>query len=279
MTADLQQQTEVEVTTQPPVEQATGAEKPDEPTGEVTADAKPPEGEDADKKSRRHINAIQNRINELTREKHDERRAREAAEQRASQLESEFRKAQGTAAEPRLEHFKTYDEFVDAKASWKAEQIVAARLEEFSQKNLKTFEERNQQERAVQVAQQFDHALQAVEKDGAAKFKDFTDVISNGPKLGPQVGSLVLQTEKPAEISYYLAKNPDHAIAIASMPPLMQAREIGKLEAQFAKRVTSAPPPPKTVGGSERSSTALSDDLPPDEWYRRRQAQLRQGKG
>jgi hypothetical protein len=86
---------------------------------------------------------------------------------------------------------------------------------------------------------------------------------------------MVLATEKPHDITYYLAKNPEHAIAIASMPPMLAMREIGKLEAQFVnKRVTSAPPPPRTVGGSEKSPQGLSDDLSAAEWYRRRQAQL-----
>lgn len=281
MSADLQQQPEAPAEApQPDVEQ-TGADNPDQPTGEATAEAKPQEAEDEGaKKARRHVNALQNRFDELTRDKHEQRRRAEAAEQRATQLEAEFRKVQGTAAEPRLEQFKTYDDYIDAKATWKAEQIVAAKLEEFSQKNLKTFEERTREDHAAQAAQQFDHALTVVEKEGTAKFKDFVEVVSQGPKLGPMVGDTVMRTEKAAEITYYLAKNPEQAIAIASMPPMMMAREIGKLEAQFiSKRVTSAPPPPKTVGSSDKGSQGLSDDLSSEEWYRRRAAQIRQGKG
>lgn len=272
MTAELQQQTEAppqetQNTEQPGAEtQATA-----QPEQTTTADGKPPEGEESDKKVRRHVNAIQNRIDELTRNWRGEQRARETVERELHDLRSQLAQAKATSAEPRLEQFKTYDEFVDAKAAWKAEQIVAAKLDEFQRNNLQTFEQRNQQERAAHAAQQFDHALSAVEKDGAAKFKDFAEVVANGPKLGPQVGTMVLQTEAPAEISYYLAKNPEHGIAIASMHPLAAMREIGKLEAQFtSKRVTSAPPPPTTVGQSSKATSGLSDELSAKEWYARR---------
>lgn len=281
MSADLQQQEVPEVPAEKVVEQP-GAEQADAAQSEEsTADAKPPDAEDESaKKTRRHVNAIQNRINDLTREKHDERREKEAIAAELRELKAQLTAEKGKTSEPKLEQFRTYDEFIDAKATWKAEQIVAAKLEEFSQKNLKTFEERSNEERAAQAAQQFDRALTVVEKEGTTKFKDFVDVVSQGPRLGPMVGDLVMRTEKPAEITYYLAKNPEQAIAIASMHPMMMAREIGKLEAQFSsKRVTSAPPPPKTVGSSDKGPQGLSDDLSSEEWYRRRAAQIRQGKG
>ncbi len=278
MSADLQQQPEAPQQPTPDVvEQDPSAQSPDPAPPETTADAKPQENVDeGDKKARRQLNNIQKRIDELTREKHEARRDAEAARERTAQLESEFRKVQGAAPEPKLENFKSYDEFVDAKATWKAETIVAAKLEEFANKNLQTFEQRAQQEQRAQVAQQFDRALEAVEKDGVARFKDFADVIAQGPALGPVIGQMVLATERPADITYYLAKNPDEAMNLKALPPILAMREIGKLEAQLSqKRVTSAPPPPRTLGGSDKSSpVGLSDELPPGEWYKRRQAQL-----
>lgn len=281
MSAELQQPNaapEAPATTQQPVEQP-GADTQAAAQPEATADAKPQEGEEGgDKKVRRHVNAIQNRIDELTRNWREEQRARTAADQELASLRQQLASAKATGSEPRLEQFKTYDEYLEAKAAWKAEQIVAAKLEDFRKTNLQTFEERAQQDRAAHAAQQFDRALQAVDTDGKAKFKDFDEVIAAGPRLGPNVGALVMATDKAAEISYYFAKNPEVGLAVASMPREMQAMEIGKLAAQFsAKRVTSASPPPKTVGQSEKSSSGLSDELPADEWYKRRQAQHRRG--
>lgn len=280
MSADLQQQTEAPQQPQEPQPQVEQPGADSQATAQPeTADAKPQGEEEGDKKVRRHVSAIQNRIDELTRNYRGEQRAREALERELHEARTQLQVAKSTSAEPRLEQFKTYDEFIEAKAAWKAETIVAAKLDQFAKDNLQTFEQRNQQERAAHVAQQFDHALSAVEKDGSAKFKDFAEVVAAGPRLGPQVGGMVLSTEAPAEISYYLAKNQEHAIAIASMPPLLAMREIGKLEAQFTnKRVSSAPPPPKTVGQSGKASTGLSDDVSSAEWYRRR-AQLNKKQG
>lgn len=276
--SDLQPAPEapVVVAPQPDVEQPRAEEDPAQ--SDPPADAQPQEGEEGDKKARRHVNAIQKRIDELTRERHDERRRADAAEARARELETKFRTAETQAAEPKIEQFQQYDDYLRAYAKWEAKTIVSAELEKFAKTNLQTFEQRAQQEQAVAQAQQFDRALQSVEQDGSKKYADFVKVVSEGPQLGPQMGQMVLSTERPAEISYYLAKNPEVGIALANMHPMHAAREIGKLEAMFtSKRVTSAPPPPKTVGSSDKSPKGLSDDLPADEWYRRRQAQIRNG--
>ena len=283
MTADLQQPAAAEVPTTEPVVDKPSADTPDTAQSDTPADAKPPVDTEDDKKNRRHFSSIQKRIDELTRDKHEAHRAREAAEQRAAHFEAEARRVQGVASEPKLEQFaaqgKSYDEYLSARAEWIADQKVSAKLEEFARTNLQSFQQRDQQERAAQAAQQFNTALTQVEAEGKKAYPDFEEAVRNAPNLGPQVGQMVLATEKPHDISYYLAKNPEHALAIASMPPMLAMREIGKLEAQFVnKRVTSAPPPPRTVGGSEKGPQGLSDDLPPAEWYRRRAAQLRSGK-
>ena len=269
--ADLQGQ-EAPIVEAPKVE-APSAEQPEIAQPDTATEAKP-QGEEDDKKSRRHISAIQSRINELTREKHEANRRAEAAEAQAREYHSHLQRTQGQANRPTLDQFKTYDEYTSATAKYEAALIVAEKLDEFSRANLQTFQQRDQQERQVQAQQHFDRSLQAVEKDGLAKYKDFQEVVSTAPNYGPQMGQMVLATEHPADISYYLAKNPEHGIAIASMPPLLAMREIGKIEAQFSKRVTSAPKPPTTVGQANKGSTGLSDDLSADEWYKRRQAQL-----
>lgn len=281
MTADLQQQPQAPAPEAPAPDtqqQQPSAEQPELAQSEPTADAKPQEGEPGDKQVRRHISSIQKRIDELTRDRHEAARRAEAAEQRAAELEGKLRSTSLQAEEPRLEQFDNVMDYAKALASFEAKKQVSEALGKFNQEHLQTFEQRQNQERAAHAAQQFDHALSAVEKDGGAKFKDFAEVVASGPKLGPQIGAMVLSTDAPAEISYYLAKNPEHGLALASMPPMLAMREIGKLEAQFtSKRVTSAPPPPKTVGQAGKASTGLSDDLSSDEWYRRRQAQLRKG--
>jgi hypothetical protein len=274
MSADLQQQPEVTQQPQPEVEPPS-ADTPDAAQSETTADAKPPENDEDDKKTRRNLSSIQKRIDELTRERHDERRRAEAAEQRAAQLETEFRRAQGQAAEPKIDDSRITGSTFAPTPSGRRSRPYPRSSRNFAETNLQTFQQRDAQERAAHAAHQFHSALDAVEAEGVKAYPDFKEVVANGPRLGPAVGQMVLATEKPHDISFYLAKNPEHALAIASMPPMLAMREIGKLEAQFVnKRVTSAPRPPTTVGGnSDASPRGLSDELPADEWYRRRALQ------
>lgn len=279
MTADLQQPAAPEAPPSQVEGEQPSADSQDPAQSDTTADAPPQDSDEGDKKARRNINAIQKRIDELTRDKHEERRAREAAEDHARRLEAEFRRFQGQSAEPKLDSFvqqgKTYDDYISARAEWIADQKVSAKLDEFAKNNLQSFQQRDQQERAAHAAQQFNSALGSVEAEGKKAYADFDKVVSEGPNLGPQFGQMVLMTERPADITYYLAKNPEHALAMRSMHPVMAARELGKLEAQFMnKRVTSAPRPPTTVGNSDKGPQGLSDELPAAEWYRRRQAQL-----
>ncbi len=72
-------------------------------------------------------------------------------------------------------------------------------------------------------------------------------------------------SEAPGKILYHLAKNPDEAERIASLPLGQQAREIWKLEQTLASakppvKPSAAPEPIKPLGGSK----AVSGDEMPD---------------
>jgi hypothetical protein len=65
------------------------------------------------------------------------------------------------------------------------------------------------------------------------------------------------------DLAYWLGTNPKEADRIARLPPLMQAREIGKIEVKLAdnppvKKTTSAPTPISPV--TARSSGSPSHD-------------------
>ncbi len=69
-----------------------------------------------------------------------------------------------------------------------------------------------------------------------------------------------------ADIAYHLAKDPQEAHRIASLPPVAAAREIGKLEAKYSggtqpsqKSTTNAPAPTSPVGSSETPTKKLED--------------------
>lgn len=102
------------------------------------------------------------------------------------------------------------------------------------------------------------------EEDARAKYDDFEQVAYN-PKLA--VTEVMAQTIQLSDIGpdliYHLGTNPKEAERIARMPPVLQAKEIGKLEAKLAsnppaKRTSTAPAPIAPV--TARSTTGGNYD-------------------
>jgi hypothetical protein len=86
-------------------------------------------------------------------------------------------------------------------------------------------------------------AYQDREEEARGKYDDFEQVAYN-PKL--PITETMAQTIQSSEIGpdviYHLGSNPKEAERIARLSPLLQAREIGKIEARLA----SSPPAKKT---------------------------------
>lgn len=73
-------------------------------------------------------------------------------------------------------------------------------------------------------------------------------------------------SEVGPDVAYYLGSNPSEAAKIADLPPFLQAKEIGRLEAKLlsnppVKKTTSAPPPiaPVTARGGNTAAYDTTD--------------------
>lgn len=132
------------------------------------------------------------------------------------------------------------------------------------------FEDRAQKWAKEQKIEDFDLAFRAP-KDG-------------GPQITEAMAEVIMDGESGPALLHYLAKNRTVAAQIARMPPLQQAREIGRLEAKVAKvattKVSTAPPPAPRVEGAattvSRVSTTSpdSDKLSDDEWVKAERARV-----
>jgi hypothetical protein len=118
----------------------------------------------------------------------------------------------------------------DALVLQKAEEIIARR------------EAAKQQFQALESYQEREEAARD-------KYTDFEQVAYN-PKLSITnvMAETIQSSDIGPELAYYLGSNPKDAHRIASLPPLSQAKEIGKIEAKLAaeppmKKTTSAPAP------------------------------------
>ena len=134
------------------------------------------------------------------------------------------------AALPPAEQFESPEAYAEALAEHKAQELIAKR-EEAKQKAavLESYHER--------------------EEAARDKYDDFEQVAYN-PQL--RVTDVMAETIKASDLgpdlAYWLGSNPKEADRISRLSPLLQAREIGKIEAKLAseppqKKTTSAPAP------------------------------------
>ena len=140
-------------------------------------------------------------------------------------------KSQPVPTEPlKADDFADAQTYADALAERKAQELLAQREAEA--------------ERTATL-----EAYQDREEEARGKYDDFEQVAYN-PKL--PITETMAQTIQASEIGpdvvYHLGSNPKEAERIARLAPLLQAREIGKIEARLAssppaKKTTTAPAP------------------------------------
>jgi len=177
-----------------------------------------------------------------------------AREQRKWEREQQARLAEMQAAAkqpkelPPADQFESPEAYAEALAVRKAEELLAHR-------------EFQKQQAAI------NDAYAEREEEARAKYDDFEQVAYN-PQL--RVTDVMAETIKASEmgpdLAYWLGTNPKEADRISRLSPLLQAREIGKIEAKLAasppvKPTTSAPAPitPVTARTSGNPSYDTTD--------------------
>jgi hypothetical protein len=106
------------------------------------------------------------------------------------------------------------------------------------------------------------------EEDARAKYDDFEQVAYNPNLTVTEVMAQTIQlSEVGPDLIYHLGSNPKEAERIARLPPFLQAKEIGKLEAKLAasppvKKTSTAPAPIAPVTARSTSSAAYDTTDP-----------------
>jgi hypothetical protein len=129
----------------------------------------------------------------------------------------------------------------------------------------KAYAERLLQEREVQKQRsEYVEAYHDREEDARGKYDDFEQVAYNPNLRITTVMAETIQTsEVGPDVAYYLGSNPKEADRISRLSPILQAKEIGKIEATLVssppvKKSSSAPAPIAPV--TARSSGASTYD-------------------
>lgn len=197
-----------------------------------------------------------------------------------------------TPKEPQRDDYKSYEEYLEARADYRADRRVEAaearRRETETQRTATTEQEKAQQRFMADVAtliKEMPEAQEILETSESPLTNAMRDAIH--------------ASDAPARIAVHLAQNPEEAQRIAALSSAKQAVEIGKLDAKFATKPngggastttatptvaqaaaarspSKAPAPISPVGGT----LVHGDDEPdakgqPDKWMEWRNRQLR----
>jgi hypothetical protein len=170
-----------------------------------------------------------------------------AREQRKWEREQAARQTAPVAPKemPSIDNFESTDAYAEALALRKAEELIA---------------QRDRQKEQAEIVEAYSER----EEKARDKYDDFEDVVYN-PKLRitDVMAETIQYSDLGPDLAYWLGSNPKEAERIARLPPILQAREIGKIEVRLSdnppvKKSTSAPTPISPV--TARSSGSPSHD-------------------
>jgi hypothetical protein len=146
---------------------------------------------------------------------------------------------------PSIDNFESTDAYAEALALRKAEELLA---------------QRDRQKEQAEIVEAYSER----EEKARDKYDDFEDVVYN-PKLRitDVMAETIQYSDLGPDLAYWLGSNPKEAERIARLSPILQAREIGKIEVRLSdnppvKKTTSAPTPISPV--TARSSGSPSHD-------------------
>jgi len=177
---------------------------------------------------------------------------------------------------PKASDFETVAEHAEAVASWayRKEKTVDSKLAEAKDAHTRKTTEQGEQERANQDLNQ---RLNDQRDRGEEKYEDFYEVVST-VEFHPATLTAMAASESGEDIAYYLAGNPTERERIEKLKPILQAKEIGRIEAGIEsgkivlKKTTTAPPPPRTVSGNANPKPDTSK-LSDADWFKQKQQQ------
>jgi hypothetical protein len=208
--------TEVTETPTASTEQAQQPAEVDQPSGtDQTAPAVEQTQQDKPKND-----WVQRRIDQLTREKHEEKRQREALEAQLQQ----YRQPAETTQQP-------------------------------SQRQMSADDVRAEAKRLIQQ-EKFDDACNKVFDAGKTEFPDWDSSLRTFQMLGgasPEFLEAVTAMDAGHKVLHHLGQNPETAERLLSLPPLRMALELARLESTVGqakpKPVSNAPAPINPIGG------------------------------
>jgi hypothetical protein len=108
------------------------------------------------------------------------------------------------------------------------------------------------------------------------RMPDFDQVFPNTP-ISEVAAELIADSDKAAEIAYWLGKNPKDAARIYDLPPHLQGAEIARIEGRLStvstRKTSNAPTPPPVLNGQSAPGAKDPSSMSMPEFVKWRAAQ------
>ena len=154
-----------------------------------------------------------------------------------------------TAEVPPVDQFESPEAYAEALAEKRAMELIS---------------QRENAKRQSEVAE----AYADKEDEIKSKYDDFEQVAYNpNLRITDVMAETIRASDLGPELAYHLGSNPKEADRISRLPPYVQAKEIGKIEAKLSanppvKKTTSAPAPIKPVAARSTGSSTYDTTDP-----------------
>ena len=217
---------------------------------DAIVEATPPETIESQPPQRPKKDAVQARIDELTREKYEERRRREALERQVQDLQSQF-------------HQSRQQEVDDPQVLFQRQ--VQAEVE-------RKLQERDHQQYNQTIQQKLESSVDKARQ----KYDDFDEKVTYSSISLPQPALEAIRASDIAgDLMYHVANDPAVVKQLNRMNPIEAVRFIGKLEAKIeplvngtvpVKKTATPPPPPINTMKGHSSPSAIPQKMSMDEY-------------
>ena len=217
------------------------APEPEATAAPETVEATPEEQQPAKAFSQEELDAIVSKRLARERRSWDREQAQRLAEQQARQP---------VAPPPAPDDFESAQQYAEALAERKAQELLA------------------QREAAAQQAALLE-SYKDREEEARDRYEDFEQVAYNPNLPVTDVMAQAIQaSDIGPEVIYYLGSNPKEASRISRLPPVLQAKEIGKIEVNLTtnppvKKTSTAPAPLAPVTATRSNSGPRYDTTDP----------------
>lgn len=269
--------------------EAVPAEPAAPPADPAATPATPADGE-PEGKSRRG-NRVQDRINELTQERHGLQRQNAELLGMVRELVQGVRQGgitgaqaaqvagvAGTEQPPQENQYTNWQDFLVAKASYDARQQIRRELAQAAQQHQEAQQRQQAQTQAQareQATQRLHGTLSTQMRDAATRYPDYVDVVSQAvDELPLNVEAAMAVSGAGGDVAYYLAQHPEVVPQLARLPDMVLAHQIGRIATAMRSNASSsaAPPPGKPVGSRGSAPLAYPDNATPEQhiaWKKR----------